>query len=235
MAVLALCDDVGTERQALRRLLERLPGLEEYQLQVAEYASGNDLLADLENGQMDLILLDIVMEPPDGMETARQIRALGLDVPLIFLTASPDFALESYDVDAAGYLLKPPAAEKLAALLKKHLAPPARPRVCVQSGRRKRYLYLDEIVFAESEHHRIRIHLSDGEKVMCGEKLGDFAARLDGRFLRCHQSYLVNMDYICRADRQFELTTGEVVLIRQHGLGAIRRHYLSYRAAQGEK
>lgn len=228
MAVLALCDDVGTERQALRRLLERLPGLEEYQLQVAEYASGNDLLADLENGQMDLILLDIVMEPPDGMETARQIRALGLDVPLIFLTASPDFALESYDVDAAGYLLKPPAAEKLAALLKKHLAPPARPRVCVQSGRRKRYLYLDEIVFAESENHRIRIHLSDGEKVMCGEKLGDFAARLDGRFLRCHQSYLVNMAHIADVGEDFILKDGRRVHIRTRERKAMADAYYRF-------
>ena len=230
MATISLCDDVGTERQELRRFLEALPGLEEYALQVVEYASGDELLVDLENGrqQYDLILLDIVMEPLTGMETARQIRALGLDLPLIFLTSSPDFALESYDVGAAGYLLKPPAGEKLVGLLKKHLSPPERPRVCVQSGRRKRYLYLDEIVFAESENHRIRIHLASGEKVLCGEKLGDFAARLDGRFLRCHQSYLVNMSYIADVGEDFILKDGRSVHIRTRERKAMADAYYRF-------
>ena len=235
MASIALCDDVSAERQELRQLLHTLPGLEkEYQLQVTEYGAGDSLLLDLEQGRktFDLILLDIVMEPMNGMETARRIRALGIDVPLVFLTASPNFALESYDVGAAGYLLKPPAEEKLLALLKKHLTPPERPRVCVQSGRRKRYLYLDEIVFAESENHHIRIHLASGERVKCGEKLGDLASRLDERFLRCHQSYLVNMSYIADVGEDFILKDGRCVHIRTREHKAMADAYYRFFVAQ---
>ena len=162
MGFIALCDDREAERKAVCRLLCSMTKLrQDFRLEVIEYGSGESLLLDLETDRWDfqLVLLDIVMKPLSGMETARQIRAMGRNVPIAFLTTSPDYALESYDVGAAGYLLKPVAQEKLAALLRKVLTPPDKPRVCVQAGRRRRYLFLEEIAFAES-----------------GGKLGDLAA-----------------------------------------------------------
>ena len=179
MGFIALCDDREAERKAVCRLLCSMTKLrQDFRLEVIEYGSGESLLLDLETDRWDfqLVLLDIVMKPLSGMETARQIRAMGRNVPIAFLTTSPDYALESYDVGAAGYLLKPVAQEKLAALLRKVLTPPDKPRVCVQAGRRRRYLFLEEIAFAESDNHSIRIHLTNGEKVVCGGKLGDLAA-----------------------------------------------------------
>ena len=61
------------------------------------------------------------------------------------------------------------------------------------------------------------------------KKLSEIEQALtDRRFLRCHQSFLVNMRYIAKADKQFELTTGDVVLIRQRSLREIRQTYLDY-------
>ena len=48
-----------------------------------------------------------------GMETARELRLTDSAVKIIFLTSSPEFALESYDVKAEGYLLKPVSYEKI--------------------------------------------------------------------------------------------------------------------------
>ena len=186
MGFIALCDDREAERKAVCRLLCSMTKLrQDFRLEVIEYGSGESLLLDLETDRWDfqLVLLDIVMKPLSGMETARQIRAMGRNVPIAFLTTSPDYALESYDVGAAGYLLKPVAQEKLAALLRKVLTPPDKPRVCVQAGRRRRYLFLEEIAFAESDNHSIRIHLTDGEKVVCGGELEVQAAWAEGRLV----------------------------------------------------
>ena len=186
MGFIALCDDREAERKAVCRLLCSMTKLrQDFRLEVIEYGSGESLLLDLETDRWDfqLVLLDIVMKPLSGMETARQIRAMGRNVPIAFLTTSPDYALESYDVGAAGYLLKPVAQEKLAALLRKVLTPPDKPRVCVQAGRRRRYLFLEEIAFAESDNHSIRIHLTNGEKVVCGGKLEVQAAWAEGRLV----------------------------------------------------
>lgn len=216
MIQIAICDDIPTERDQFRSLLHSFSDMEEsFCFELTEYASGEALLIDLEEDErFDLIVLDIYMERLNGMETAWQIRKNGVDTPLVFLTASKDFALESYDVNAAGYLLKPVKLEKLAVLLKRLLTPPEKPRICVQSGRRRRYLFLEEIIYAESENHNIRIHLRSGETIGCAEKLGDLEQRLDGRFLRCHQSYLVNMNYVADVEEDFVLKDGRRIPIR---------------------
>ena len=56
---------------------------------------------------MDLILLDMIMPLLSGMDTARELRQHDPHVPIIFLTSSPEFALESYEVRTFWYLLKP--------------------------------------------------------------------------------------------------------------------------------
>ncbi len=61
------------------------------------------------------------------------------------------------------------------------------------------------------------------------KKLNEIESELnDSRFLRSHQSYLVNMDYIIEAGNQFQLSTGDVVLIRQRHVKEIRNQYLKY-------
>lgn len=103
----------------------------------------------------DLIILDIYMDGMSGMEIAHKIRQREMETPIVFLTASPDFALESYDVNAFGYLLKPIDADKLTAVLERLLVYYDRPRVSIQCDRRRRYLFLDEIMYVESQNHNI--------------------------------------------------------------------------------
>ena len=53
---------------------------------------------------MELLFLDIYMKELNGMETARRLRELECKVPIVFMTSSRDFAVESYEVHASGYL-----------------------------------------------------------------------------------------------------------------------------------
>ena len=53
----------------------------------------------------------------NGMDAARELRQRDKSVKIIFLTSSPEFALESYEVKAQGYVLKPIAYDKLKKLL----------------------------------------------------------------------------------------------------------------------
>ena len=214
---IAICDDLEADRASLRAALNSIPALfAGTATEVREYVSGEALLMETEdNGAVfDLIFLDIYMGGITGMDTAKELRQLGASAPVIFLTTSPDFAVESYEVNAAGYLLKPIQLEKLSALISHLLTSVERPRVCIQSGRRRRYVFLDDILFAESDNHSLAIHLSGGEILPCSEKLSDLAARLDGRFLRCHQSYLVNMAHVADVVEDFILKDGRRVPIR---------------------
>ncbi|MDY4429835.1 LytTR family DNA-binding domain-containing protein, partial [Evtepia sp.] len=54
----------------------------------------------------------------------------------------------------------------------------------------------------------------------------------DRRFLRCHQSFLVNMDHIRQIDKQFLLSNGDIVPIRQRGVKPVRQAYIDYTASK---
>ena len=100
----AICDDVEVERYVLKRQLMAYFRTTGGKVEVQEFQSGENLLADIEERFIwpDLIFLDIYMGELNGMDTARRLRAMGVQAPIIFLTASPDFALESYEVEASG-------------------------------------------------------------------------------------------------------------------------------------
>ena len=73
----------------------------------------------------------------------------------------------------------------------------------------------------------------DGSEIIAQEKLGDLENRIsERRFLRCHQSYLVNMDYISDAEEGFVLKDGTDIPIRVRGRKEILESYHKYFTGQ---
>ena len=231
MSTIIICDDVEMERQMLHELLLLYFEETKDEVTILEYESGESLIADVEEGYLkaDLLFLDIYMKEMNGMEVARRLRKNNHNGPIVFLTASPDFAIESYEVQAAGYILKPFDVEKIKKLTGRLLKRDQRRRVEIKSRRQYRYPYTGEIMYAESERHMVRIHLQDGSEIIAQEKLGDLEERIrERRFLRCHQSYLVNMDYIRDAEDGFVLEDGTDIPIRVRGRKEILESYHAY-------
>ena len=156
--------------------------------------------------------------------------------PIVFLTASPDFAIESYEVQASGYLLKPYDAEKIKELAARLLKDDSKRRIAVKSKRQYRYLYIDDIMYIDSDRHMVTLHMKDGTEIITQEKLGDLKERIgDQRFLHCHQSYLVNMDYIRDAQDDFILADDTTVPIRVRGRKDIIDMYHKYFLSHNEQ
>ena len=228
---IAICDDVEVERFVLKRQLMVYFQKNGGEAQIQEYESGESLLADVEDGYLwpDLIFLDIYMGALNGMDTARKLRKLGVKAPIVFLTASPDFALESYEVEASGYLLKPAEEEQTTALLHRLLKPGLRKRISVKCRRQYRYPFVDEILYLESDRHTVTLHMLDGSEIETTEKLGDLEKRIDDPcFCRCHQSYLVNMEHITDVQEDFILRNGDQVPIRVRGRKDVLDSYNDY-------
>ena len=105
-------DDERAVRDSLRRALE----LQGYEVDLA--GDGTEALARLEaNGQVDAVLLDILMPVMDGIEVCRQIRRSGNAVPVLMLTARDAVGdrVEGLDAGADDYVVKPFALEELLA------------------------------------------------------------------------------------------------------------------------
>ena len=231
MKKIVICDDVEIDRSILRHFLEKYFEDREAEALVEEYSSGKALTADVEEGylEMDLLFLDIFMNGMNGMETAAKLRELSCTASIVFLTTSPDFAVESYEVEASGYILKPFSASQLVRLLEKTLKTNGRNRVAVKTGRQFRYPYTDDILYIDSDRHMVTLHLQDGSEIVTKDKLGDIESRIgEKRFLRCHQSYLVNMDQVADVKEDFILKNGTMVPIRVRGRKEIVDSYNRY-------
>ena len=239
MRKIVICDDMELERLLLKDIL--IQYFEEIQEEVSiiEYSSGEVLVADAEEGYLEgeLLFLDIYMDQLNGMETARKLRALQCRIPIVFLTASPDYAVESYEVQAAGYLLKHYSEEKLKALLNRILKTDMKRRVAIKNKRQYRYPYTDDIMYIDSDRHTVTLHMEDGSQITTQDKLSEIEKRIgEKRFVRCHQSYLVNMDYIKDPKDDFELRDGTIVPVRVRGRKEILDQYYEYFVSHfGEK
>ena len=65
----------------------------------------------------------------------------------------------------------------------------------------KQMFYPGEICYLESRGHQTFIHL-DQKKEVCCDKLSDLEEQMGEQFVRCHQSFLVNMKYIRRIEKE---------------------------------
>ena len=93
-----------------------------------------------------------------------------------------------------------------------------------------------DILYLESRGHRVVIHLVQQCEEVIYAKLDELEKNMDDdRFVRCHKSFLVNMDYVREAQKDFEMEDGTVVPIRTHGRKEVINTYADYFAKkQGE-
>ena len=119
MIRIALLDDEKDQRDVTASLLERyLAQHPELSAQVRPFQSGYELLDAVErSGSFDLYLLDIVMPEQNGIEVGLSIRKLDNLGLIVYLTTSPDYAVDSYLTNAFHYLLKPVRWEQMVSVL----------------------------------------------------------------------------------------------------------------------
>ena len=87
------------------------------------FSDGGEFFALWHPGDFDVLFLDCCLpDGESGMDIARRVRAADDEVPIIFVTSSADYAVEGYDVEAVGYVVKPPCADAVAAALERAVA-----------------------------------------------------------------------------------------------------------------
>lgn len=193
----ALCDDEPFMLEALGQRLSKY--VEEHKLlsRISRFDSGQRLLECDE--PFDVVFLDIQMESPDGMETARRLRARGFRGVLIFITVLKESVFDSFEVQAFDYLIKPLDDCRFRRTVEravKNVEQNAGKSILVQKGNACQIVLFSQIVFCEVIGRKIYLHCQSGEVIDYYNRLDELQQHLDGRFFRCHRSYLVNLDYV---------------------------------------
>lgn len=231
MIKFAICDDEPSMAREIAGHLARY--LEERRVtaySVSSFSSGHALLES--GGGFDVVFLDIQMEQPDGMETARLLRQRGDHSLLVFVTVLKEWVFDAFQVEAYDYLIKPLDSDRFGRTMDRVLRTLEQRRtnsMVIQRGAGCEVVLLSDVVYCEVLGRKVYLHRQDGTVTDYYDRLENLEHRVDGRFFKCHRSYLVNLDYVrgCQAG-QVLLSQGEripVSRLRERELtGALLRH-----------
>jgi len=176
----------------------------------------------LETIPVDLMFVDINMPDLSGMDFVKTIEN---PPKIVFVTASTEYALEGFRVDAIDYLLKPisyvdflKSANKVKSWFDAHQQKADEVRsnkefLFIKSEYKLLRINFDDIKYIEGMSEYIRIHLTNGKPVMTllGMKAIEDQLPSD-RFMRVHRSYIVSLTKISVIERNRIIFDGSVYI-----------------------
>jgi DNA-binding LytR/AlgR family response regulator len=197
---------------------------------VASFSFGNELLEVFEKKPkaFDAAVLDIMLDdqPISGIETAKALRAVGFEGPIVFLSSSKEYGPESYEVNASGYFEKPITPMKISNMLNIMSGIITRqkmqnePFLMLVSGREARKILFCDIIFVEITRNTLNFHLTDGDVFLVRAPLKEYAPKLltDKRFAESHRAYIVNLDYVTaiKGCEAFLVDGSKVLIAKTH-------------------
>lgn len=233
MVKIAICEDSQLDREMLRKIIDTLMQKRGVSCEIVSFASGEELLEGYGKHPFDAVFLDIMMGEMNGMEVGRQIRSLDNEVEIIFCTSTKEFAIDAYEIHAMGYLLKPYETERIERVLEYYLKKhPLKNKnfLEVKSQRKSVIIPYSEIIYMESDNKVVYIHTLKQGDIKVYTKLDSLEEQVsDERFLRCHQSYYVNMDFVAGIiDIDFVLNDERRLPIRKSGRKLLIKKYEDY-------
>jgi two-component system, LytTR family, response regulator AlgR len=205
-------DDEPPARERLRSLLAEIAEVEV----IGEAVSGREALTHTHDLAPDVVLLDVRMPGMDGLEVARHLNVLEEPPAVIFTTAYDQYAVEAFEAQAVGYLLKPVRKEQLAASLARagrltrvqlqRLAAAGETRRSHIAARRRegvRLIPLEEVQYflADQKYTTVR-HL--GGEDLIEDSLRLLESEFGAAFVRIHRNALVGVKHLERIERNAE-------------------------------
>lgn len=241
MIKIAFCDDEMEVLHQMNELLDRYRVERNEDITYAAFQSPFELMTEIEKGiRPDILFLDVVMPGQNGMDVAKEIRQYDTNVKIIFLTSSPEFAVESYTVGAYFYQLKPIWEESFFRLMDSVLSE------CEKKKKNSLILHskdgitridLQQLEYCEVLGRKLLFHLENGAVLESAGSLDDLAGQLMqySNFFRPHRSFLVNMEYIQNiSSRSIKMVNDAEIPIPHGKCSEIKNTYMEY-AFNGEQ
>lgn len=235
MLKIAVCDDDPAFLALAGKYVRRYCEERSIGFTVDLFDNADDFWQKFTSETYHIVLLDVIMPDTTGIELSKKVYTHSRFCAIAFISSSPDYAIEGYGVNAVGYLLKPPAAEKFAELMDLCLLRRRENRrrsLLFKTGAVTRRVDADKILYLESRNKQVLVHTDDETFVVSG-KLSAIQADLPANFIQTHKSYIANLDRVSSMTREEMLCqSGDRIPISRQFHKEVSRRYLD-NAAEG--
>ncbi len=198
---------------------------------VGSFRNGIKAIEYLSNNPVDLVFLDINMPHISGLTLSKMIVP---ETRIVFTTAYSEYAVESYEVRAVDYLLKPISLERFSKAMSKILSetPEAENNsdsniLLVKSGSKVFRVNIHDIVFLEKDGNYITYHLSDNN-ILARESVQQVLDRLPHYFIQTHKSYIINSEKVISIDKDNVMVGDQTIPIGNSFKQAVRDRLLEH-------
>jgi DNA-binding LytR/AlgR family response regulator len=216
MITVVICDDEQPFVNKMKDYLKRYSLETEQEIRTREFADGQALI-NAYHTDFRIIFMDIKMPKLDGIETAKKIRAMDSNVIIIFITSLIKHVFAGYNVNAANYLIKPLDYRRFRLEMDKAVARAATIKegyISVKNDDGFFKIYLTSLKYIETYERKTMIHTTK-DNIISYKKMQEHEKDLvDYPFVRCHNSYIVNLEYIDKiVGYEITLMSGETIPI----------------------
>lgn len=227
--VAVVVDDVAREAHALAEMIRTSPQFDG--AEVVELTTASDLRSYLTSGRpLDVLFVDVCLGEKNGIELVERLQAAGRGAQVVYVSGYDEFHTRVYATPHASFVRKPLHQEDvelaLGQALARREAATAEPLV-LRHDHVVDVVRPQDIVYVESNRRHVLIHVHSATHRVYG-KLSVLLDGLPGYFVRCHQSYAINLDYVERLSAESVLlVTGESIPVSRRWRTAVREALFS--------
>lgn len=198
---ICICDDDKGTHTILTSYLQNFKE-ENFEFEIKNYFSAEDLINHYKDDYFDLIFLDIEIGPHNGIDVAEKIRKMTSKTIIIFISNFPHYVFDSFRVEALHFLVKPISEAEFANVFNRALFKfkSVNSSISLKWQNERYVIKISTIKYIEGYKRHITIYTTDGTYEALG-KIPELLKELSPHgFIRIHQGFIVNMDYIKRFD-----------------------------------
>lgn len=205
------------------RVMEKMVEETVYLTHVGNAKNAIQATSMLQNQQVDIVLLDIEMPEMSGLQFINTLRN---PPEIILVTAQKDYAIEAFDYDVTDYLLKPVPFERFMKAINRAIEnlKKNKPKAETNSNNevrdstifikeRNQFTRLEksEIHYVEAYGDYVNIY-TDKQKYTIHSTMKGMQQKLDdGRFMRVHRSYIINVEMIESFDESLVFVKNQII------------------------
>lgn len=230
MYKIAICEDELLQKTYMNNLLKKIAKDNQVDFDIKLFSAGEELL-EAGYDAFDMIILDIEMGQINGIEVAKRIRQTNKEVKIIFVTGVEKLWPEGYNVNAYRYIVKPVDEQSFSKAIVELLETMDKPQqyITLKNEGTLERIAIPDIKYLAIQDRKVELYIK-GKSITTNISMQEWEEMLsDHGFASPHKSYLVNLHYVSRLNKEsLQLTTGEEVYVSKRKFKTFKERFMTY-------